>query len=289
MSLLTTFAGPALADTHRTALPAQVNRAAAAPSFTFHDYQVPGSTDTDVLGFGPNGEIVGSYSDAKGIHGFTRSSAGVLQTLNVPASLGASTQIVAASGSQLLVQVIASQTQSYVRNSAGQYTAIAVPGALSTQAWGMNNAGTIVGYYTPKSNQNLVAAFTYAAGKYSTFQIPGSPLTLFTGINNSGVICGSYELPKTYSVIGFTLTNGKLSTIAYPGSLATYVNGINDSGEVVGYLYENSGFVYQNGKFTTFLFGVGHVRAQAIDASGDIAGSFIPLYTASEGFTGQAK
>ncbi len=83
----------------------------------------------------------------------------------------------------------------------GQTTLLAVPAGFTTSAYGINNAGTIVGGYSSGVLQNFVFSnivnhgFLYAGGAYSTVDVPGAIATTIRDINNLGVIVGDYVDP----------------------------------------------------------------------------------------------
>src|SRR5438552_3147683 len=67
------------------------------------------------------------------------------------------------------------------------FTAIDYPGAASTQAWGINNRGDIVGYYTlaDKSTHGFLLA---SDGNFTSIDFPGAAYTSPNGIGPRGDI-----------------------------------------------------------------------------------------------------
>src|SRR5271157_4672682 len=68
------------------------------------------------------------------------------------------------------------------------FTTIDVPGAVTTDAFGINDAGQVVGTYQDASL--IIHGFLLAGGTITTIDRPGSSSTELTGINNSGQIVG---------------------------------------------------------------------------------------------------
>jgi len=71
------------------------------------------------------------------------------------------------------------------------FTTIDVPGALNTQAFGINPAGQIVGDYLDSS----FGQHGFLMGEHGTFttiDVPGARSTAAFGINPAGQIVGSY-------------------------------------------------------------------------------------------------
>ncbi len=72
----------------------------------------------------------------------------------------------------------------------GQLQNIDYPGAQETAPLGINDSGTIVGWYNPVSATDY--SFISRNGKYISFTYPGAKYTFAIGINKSGLIVGEY-------------------------------------------------------------------------------------------------
>ena len=75
----------------------------------------------------------------------------------------------------------------------GAFTSIDFPGALSTEAHGINDLGQIVGSYS--DSNHFTHAFLMDANGFTSFDFPsptGALYTSFAGINNAGQIVGNY-------------------------------------------------------------------------------------------------
>jgi probable HAF family extracellular repeat protein len=72
------------------------------------------------------------------------------------------------------------------------FTTINLPGSYYTTAYGINNAGTVVGSYSDASNAPD-HGFLYSGGNFATIDVPGAYATQVLGINNASQIVGSYE------------------------------------------------------------------------------------------------
>jgi uncharacterized membrane protein len=66
-----------------------------------------------------------------------------------------------------------------------------IPGADKTNAFGINDAGIIVGFYET-SGPVIWHGFAWRNGKYISIDYPGAIGTFANGINNSGQIVGSF-------------------------------------------------------------------------------------------------
>jgi hypothetical protein len=146
------------------------------------------------------------------------------------------------------------------------YAPINVPGAVSTQARGINNNGEIVGFYqTTTCNDYYVnvvptcpsKGFKYVNGSYVKLMVPGSVSTVINGVNDYGDLVGFYK-KSGGSIHGFIWYHQNVvKTIDYPHpGWPTIPLGINKAGTVVGAIwgpgsqYPSYGWVWVNGKFS---------------------------------------
>lgn len=171
---------------------------------TFTNVNGPGSTFTQVLGLNDHNQAVGFYMTAVGVtNGFTYSlSSTNVTTLAVPAAWG----------------------------------------ATAVTAAGINNGGTIVGFFT---NASGTAGFIDANGTYTSPTDPLGANPMFFGINNLGQVVGT-DTAADGSSEGFVydMNTGTWTRVIDPfemttpdgfGISGTILNGINDLGQLVGF------------------------------------------------------
>src|SRR6266542_2245758 len=72
----------------------------------------------------------------------------------------------------------------------GTFTTIDVPGAIRTNAFGINDAGQIVGFFQDTSGGTH--GFLEIAGSFTTIDVPGAIVTAPSDINNAGQIVGYF-------------------------------------------------------------------------------------------------
>jgi PEP-CTERM motif len=114
-----------------------------------------------------------------------------------------------------------------------------LPANFNSQATGVNNAGTVVGFYQDALGN--FHAFEDLAGLINSFEYPGSMSTQALGINDLDEIVGDYVDPLNGNMYGF-LDNGGVFTSLDPfGSTAVTANGINDKGIIVGFYVNGIG------------------------------------------------
>jgi probable HAF family extracellular repeat protein len=175
-------------------------------------------------------------------------------------------------------------------NAFGQnptFTTIDFPNATSTQAWGINSRGDIVGFYVNADKSSH--GFLLSGGHFASIDFPGAAVTLINGINARGDIVGEFGVTLTSSHRGFLLSmNGVFTPIDYPGATYTSAIGIAPGGEIVG-LYAladnvNHSFLLSGERFTPIDFpGAATTGVNGIAPQGDIVGAY-KIDNAAHGF-----
>ena len=172
-----------------------------------------------------------------------------------------------------------------------RYSAISDPlGVDGTSAYGINDAGQVVGTYLDASG--VAHGFLDTNGVYATLDVPAASGTEAYGINNSGQVVGSYQ-DGSGNTHGFLYSSGVYTPLDDPSAPTfTIAYGINDAGLIVGYYgtiqsdpahpptTANYGFLYNAGAYTTInpdiVTGVDKldVSARGINNTGQIVGYF---------------
>jgi probable HAF family extracellular repeat protein len=162
------------------------------------------------------------------------------------------------------------------RSAADTYTSFDFPGARNTQAFGINEAGDIVGlYYAADGSRH---GFLLSQGEFNSIDLSGV-FTNAASINDAGDIVGRYTDADNQGH-GYLLGNGDLTTIDFPGAIFTAAAGINQAGDtIVGRFTDadNMTHAYQlsNGEFTSFdAPGSIQTVAVRINSDGDIVGYY---------------
>jgi uncharacterized membrane protein len=111
------------------------------------------------------------------------------------------------------------------------------PDSQLTTATGINQAGTVTGYYVDAKNKNH--SFVRSAdGVITEFDPPGFIHSFAYAINSSGMIAGSGTLRQGSSTSdhGFVRNSaGHFTLIDFPGAGFTQVQSMNDNGDVTGF------------------------------------------------------
>jgi hypothetical protein len=115
----------------------------------------------------------------------------------------------------------------------GTYTQVDVPGAIATNANGIDVAGHITGDYVDSGNR--AHGFPLNAGVYTTIDYPSASDTYLFNINNKGQVVGR-TVGSTTAGTGFvySIPAQQFTEITYPGALYTFPTAINDAGVIGG-------------------------------------------------------
>jgi hypothetical protein len=185
----------------------------------------------------------------------------------------------------------------------------------ATEATGVNDSDTVVGWFLVATNNGVVTTSTWnsfedTGGSFSTITDPAAQTsgnfqgTYATGINNGGTIVG-YSYTSTGAFQGFIDAGGGFATINDPLAATTgfdagtLASGINDSGVIVGKYVDAAGiehgFVDNAGVFTTIddpnaatavdpgPYG-GGTAVTGIDNSGTLVGYYVDDLNVEHGF-----
>ena len=161
----------------------------------FRTVDFPGAVSTALRGINNLGDLSGGYSivdlDADEF-GFIipRRGPPISFKLPDPAATG-----IVTGGINDLRQLVGYYTDAtstlvgFLRQPSGQVVSIVFPGALSTQVFGINDCGIVVGVWDDASTAH---GFYGRPGNLHSFDVPGSGATVAMGINNEGRLVGRY-------------------------------------------------------------------------------------------------
>lgn len=263
-------------------------RAMRADPYTYMTIDEPGSYFTRAYGINGSDQIVGSVNFTRGFlptHGFIYTD-GAFTNFDFPGTTLTEPHAINSAG-----QIVGSYSGVHgFLYAGGTFTTIDDPNTIGrsgfTVATGINDSGTIVGYYWALNSNGIggtFSGFIYSNGTFQTINVPGGGGSEAMGINNADQIVLNSGLG------GFLYTDGVFTPIQVPGASYTSVTAINNLGQIAGgfggskdYLFVDTG-----GVFTTFggLSGTGDLSG--INDQGEIVGSYNPFGTTSVlGFLG---
>jgi hypothetical protein len=169
------------------------------------------------------------------------------------------------------------------------------PGSTNTQAWGINDFGTVVGEYEDAAG--TVHGFVRSkGGSITTIDVDGAIQTEIFGNNDLGDIVGTF-FSASGDEFGFMRTAHGATTVIdfkpFPGTAETYVGAINNRREMVGSYYgstftNGSAFLLRDGNFTPLADPPGSAPMQnfagGINDFGVITGNFLDANGGNHGY-----
>jgi hypothetical protein len=150
-------------------------------------------------------------------------------------------------------------------------------GALGTECWDINSAGTVVGDYVDSSG--IYHGYTYSKGTYTTFDPPGSTYTVGYGINDSNFVVGFY-VDAAGNQYGYTYDGKKYTTIKVKGGNTVLAFGVNASGQITVEATLSDGFthswVYTGKKKKELVFpNIQQVAGHHLNTAGQVSATII--------------
>jgi uncharacterized membrane protein len=177
-----------------------------------------------------------------------------------------------------------------------RFSLIDYPDASSTQAWGINSRGDIVGNYTGAGNNSH--GFLSNGSHYTAIDYPGAAVTLVNGINPQGDIVGEFGATATSPHRGFLLgSDGVYTAFDFPGATTTSLVGINARREITGQYTLADGarhtFLLVAGSLTRIDYpGASNTGPLGISPLGEVVGAYTLdgvthayVYSTGSGFT----
>ena len=160
----------------------------------FHNFDVPGSSDTGVGGLNNAGDFCGSDIPANGVQSAFFSLGGVITEFAVPGAIETYGYQINSSDQVCGYFVDGSSvSHGYYRNRDGAiYAPIDPAGSIGTIIFGNNDRNWMVGRYDDSSGLTHGLLFI-PPNRYITYDPPGSTFTSLNGINAQGQIVGRYE------------------------------------------------------------------------------------------------
>jgi len=162
----------------------------------------------------------------------------------------------------------------FLRMPDGTIATVEPPGATSSNAWSITDAGMIAGEYKNATGDHI---FTQSSdGTFASYDIAGAKAISNVVVNPSGMLAGTYQ-DNTNHFDGFVrAVDGTLTKISLNSN--TGVAAINADGTVAGSLSNNfGGAAYTrtaDGVVTTFEVNGGQTFASDINRAGSTTGSF---------------
>lgn len=161
------------------------------------------------------------------------------------------------------------------------YIPVDFPGAIATDASGINASGEIVGTYNDASN--VAHGFRLEHGTFIAIDYPGALNTTALSINSRGDVAGFF-LDSANDWHGFVLSDGTYFVQDYPGATTgTFTLGIGANGTLagefkLGQAFGQLGFAWimRHGQYTQLIPpGSAFAFATSVNSRSDVVGRLI--------------
>jgi len=212
---------------------------------SFESINVAGASATRAFGINARGDIVGSYTDTSGTHGYLRSG-GIVTTINYPDAPGHRTISTEAWGINPRGDIIGrytaagiAGTRGFLLTRHGTFSDISMPGHLITLPTKIGASGEIVGCFHDINGFTDMYGYVQRGTGVMTFKLPSSTVpagsaAMHNGVTPGGEIVVGLTFPTPTTSRGYVITRGDLTYIDFPGSKFTQVWDVNPAGIIVG-------------------------------------------------------
>jgi probable HAF family extracellular repeat protein len=128
---------------------------------------------------------------------------------------------------------------------AGTYQDI---GPAGTKAYGINDAGQIVGTFDPTLASYTPGppthGFLYSNGVFSLLDAPNASSTVLRDVNDAGLIVGYLQNDSGTHGFAYSQTTGEWQLVDVPGAASTFIFGVNDLNQIVGSYADANGLMH---------------------------------------------
>jgi hypothetical protein len=213
-------------------------------------YRAPHSVFTTITGRNDNGVIVGEYAPANFPEGFMRNGSTFTPIVHPKSAPPYGTAVNGINKLNTVVGYYIENSNNYKargfrRYSNGGYAALDYPNGTGTVPMGINDSGTVVGFFYDK--EITQHGFIYHKGAWAKLDYPDPyGTTELKGISNDNVILGQWS-DEDYT-FAFLYENGVFKTISDPDAAGgTNTNSIATNGLITGDAYLDQNFASWRG------------------------------------------
>lgn len=266
----------------------------AEPSFTYTSVDVQGASSTTASGINARGDIVGSYVDTSGQHGYLLSDQGVT-SIDYPGAVATQArginnrgEIVGThQGPNLHTPGFGGDIHGFLLDRDGEFTPVDYPDHINTIAEHITATGVILGcYHDHDTMGSMHGIMVDSRTGFSILDVPASMNN--GGTPDAGVIAGLFTdmMGKSH---GYLLSDGTFTPFDFPGSISTAAWDMNPSGDVVGTYADTAtkvhGFLLRKGTFVSIDYpGAKVTQAFGINPQGDVVGTYVDGSGKTHGF-----
>jgi hypothetical protein len=191
-------------------------------------FDVSGATNTVALAINDAGIVSGYYQDASNFfHGFLRSAAGVITTLDFPTSFSNSLGLDINNGG---TSVLLDTNGTVFLHSGTTFSQLVLNHTFATFAkMGINDAQNVL--VGTSANQQSCFIDSIPVATSTSFSVSGAAFTFCFDVNNAGTIAGQYTTSQGQQ---FAFIRVGSAVVTLPGLTNASANGLNDIGQIVG-------------------------------------------------------
>jgi hypothetical protein len=209
------------------------------PLGNFTEVNFPESLSTSVAGINSAGAVAGYYTDSgNAVHGFVRDAEGNFTEFNAPDGANGTYPSAINSQGEIIGDCLDGNfgAHAFLRASDGKYLSLEQKPRDGTKALAIDDAGRVMGYFSPIEGEAPVVFLRDTLGGYTNFSVPGAYFTFPSGIDRNGTITGQFtDYPQPYVWHGFyRLLDGTIGIFDPPNSVDTQPSAISPQGEIAG-------------------------------------------------------
>ena len=246
---------------------------------------VPGALATRAFGINAVGQIVGSYTDATGTHGYLWAN-GEFTTIQVPTAISTEAWGINPQGDIVGRYSIAGQARTFgFLWRDGVFTDISVPGHLHTLPIKISPSREIVGCFHDTNILVDMRGWVRRGAKVSSFEL--LPSTMHNGVTPGGGVIAGISFESGTLVHGYVLERDVYTQFDAPGATFTQAWDMSPTGTVVGYFnpVTSHGFARDASGLTVIdVPGARWTRIFGINPQGDMVGSYADASNTVHGF-----
>jgi uncharacterized membrane protein len=265
-----------------------IGLAAALPAAAYEVRTIdfPGAADTNLIAVNDLGQFVGTEQDGSNAQHAIFFDGKKLKLLDATGLIGSSLQSFALSINNRgaiagVYEDGAGVFHGFLREPNGKVDSIDYPGASNTEAFGVNDFGTVIGLFFDAAGAH---AFTLRDGRFQLADLPGGQTIPFS-INDRGQIVGEFVTTPNTNGFGYLEQPNKHVTFTTaPNSQpqGTFFISINNRDQVLGAYTDQSGavqnFLRTGDDYALFnlpeRLGASGVSAQTVNDLDDIVGFY---------------
>jgi uncharacterized membrane protein len=259
-----------------------------AAAYDVRTVDFPGAADTNLIAVNNLGQFVGTEQDGSNAQHAIFFDGKRLKLLDPTGLIGSSPQSFALSINNRgaiagTYEGTDGAFHGFVREPNGKVDSIDYPGAIDTEAFGVNDFGIVIGVFFDAAGNSH--AFTLREGRFRLADLPGGLQTIPFSINDLGQIVGEFVTTPNTNGFGYLeQPNQHVAFTTAPNSQpqGTLFISINNRDQVLGAYADKSGavqnFLKTGDHYALFdlpqRLGASGVSAQTINDLGDIVGFY---------------